>query len=153
MKARRKKIFNKRKALSLFNQGFSCSQAVFGALAPGLGLDRLKALRIASAYGGGICRRGELCGAVSGGLMAIGLKFGHTKAKDLAGKEAIYRIAQRFIKWFEKKYGTLICCELTGVDIGVDGKRRPRFHSEICRGIVQATEKYLNQLFRARKIK
>lgn len=146
MKFKKRKKPDKKETLDFFDKGFSCSQSVLGALAPGLGLSRIKALRVASAYGGGICRRGDLCGAVTGGLMAIGLKFGHANAQDLAAKEKTYRIAQEFIQWFEKRYSTLLCRELLGAGKKKNKSERLKFHSEICRKIVKSTAEYIDHM-------
>ena len=63
-------------AAEIFSKGFSCSQAVFASLSSEYGVDSDTAKKIAGAFGGGIASNGELCGAVSGALMAIGLKHG-----------------------------------------------------------------------------
>lgn len=70
------------RTLSAFDEGFSCSQSVFSAFAPELGLDREMALRVATAFGGGMGHRGDTCGAVTGAFLAIGLKHGRVKAED-----------------------------------------------------------------------
>jgi C_GCAxxG_C_C family probable redox protein len=56
-------------AVASFKAGLGCSQAVLSAFGPGLGLDRPTALRVAAAFGGGMARMGQTCGAVSGALM------------------------------------------------------------------------------------
>ena len=70
------------RAGSGFEEGFNCSQAVFSAWAEELGLDRETALRVATAFGGGMGHRGDTCGAVTGAFMAIGLKHGRLRADD-----------------------------------------------------------------------
>ena len=64
------------KALELFANNFNCSQGVFTAFATEMGMDEKLALRIATNFGGGE-RKGELCGAVAGALMVLGLRCGH----------------------------------------------------------------------------
>ena len=64
------------KAKSRFENGYACSQAVLSTLSPELGLDENTAFKVASAFGGGMVRHGEVCGAVTGALMALGLKYG-----------------------------------------------------------------------------
>ena len=56
----------------MFAEGFTCSQSVFGAFAEDLGLEKHMALKLANGFGGGIARRQEVCGAVSGAVMLIG---------------------------------------------------------------------------------
>ena len=60
-------------AKALFENGYNCSQAVFLVFCEQYGLSRETAARLASSFGGGMGRLREVCGAVSGMLMAIGL--------------------------------------------------------------------------------
>ncbi|MFZ5631777.1 MAG: C-GCAxxG-C-C family protein [Bacillota bacterium] len=64
-------------AVSSFQEGALCSQALFSTCAVKLGLDRETAMKIATPFGGGMARLGETCGAVTGALMVIGLKYGN----------------------------------------------------------------------------
>lgn len=96
--------------------GFNCSQAVFGALAPGSGLEQETALKIAAAFGGGIARTGETCGAVTGALLAIGLKDGFS-APDPAAKERIYQLGRQFMARFNELHGSTRCRDLLGCDL------------------------------------
>lgn len=108
-------------AVDTFSRSFNCAQAVFSAFAPQLGLDETTALKLASPFGGGIARRGEVCGAVSGALMALGLKRG---ADTPEGKEEIYRLSQEFMRRFEEKHGALLCRDLIGCDIATPAGRQ-----------------------------
>jgi C_GCAxxG_C_C family probable redox protein len=100
-------------AVEIFSQGFNCSQAVFSVFAVQSGLDKNSALKLASPFGGGIARRGEVCGAVTGALLALGLARG---AADPSGKEDIYRLSQEFMRQFELKHGSLLCRDLLDCD-------------------------------------
>ena len=106
-------------ALACFNEGFNCSQAVFSTFAPALDLDRETALKVAATFGGGMVRTGEVCGAVSGALMVVGLRYGQTTAEDKAAKEETYELASHFINRFKaRNNGCVKCRELLGHDIG-----------------------------------
>lgn len=96
-----------------FRQNFNCSQAVFSTFAPQFGLKKQAALKLASPFGGGVARQGELCGAVTGALLALGLAHG---ADTPAGKDEIYRLSQEFMRLFKEKHGTLLCRELLDCD-------------------------------------
>lgn len=65
---------NSEKAVSCFNNGFNCTQAVFGTFAPGMGVPEAVAFKIACPFGAGMGRMQETCGAVTGAFMVIGLK-------------------------------------------------------------------------------
>ncbi|MBN2146140.1 MAG: C_GCAxxG_C_C family protein [Anaerolineales bacterium] len=101
-----------KQALDFFNQGYSCSQSVLATFAPGLGLPIETAFKIAAPFGGGIARTGDLCGAVTGAIMVLGLKYGHTTPTEPNSKELTYQIVQEFLKQFKARHDTLLCSEL-----------------------------------------
>lgn len=106
-------------AVSCFKEDCNCSQAVFSTYAPALGLDRETALRVAAAFGGGMGRTGETCGAVSGALMVIGLRYGQPTAEDKGAKEKTYELAREFMNRFAaRNNGCVKCRELLGRDVG-----------------------------------
>lgn len=105
-------------ALSLFRQGFSCSQAVAAAFAEELGLDKDSALSISQPFGGGIARRADWCGAMTGAFLAIGLKHGRTRAEDTAARDRTYALVREFITRFTAKHTHIRCRDLLGCDIG-----------------------------------
>jgi C_GCAxxG_C_C family probable redox protein len=104
-------------ALSMFQSGFSCSQAVFGSFAKDLGLPGGKALMIASGFGAGMGRMALTCGAVTGAFMAIGLRNGYSIADNKESKEEPYRLIREFGDRFRAMHGSLECRELLGCDI------------------------------------
>jgi C_GCAxxG_C_C family probable redox protein len=121
-----------------FAQGFNCSQAVFSALASRSGLSDELALRIASPLGGGVARQGQVCGAVTGALMALGLQRGSDTAE---AKEDTYRLAEEFIRRFQELHGTILCRELIGYDIstkeGLQAAREKKAFTGICPRLVE----------------
>ena len=105
------------RAARYFRQDYNCAQSVLLAMSEYYGIRRNKLIpRIATAFGGGIGRRGSLCGALTGGVMAIGLKHGTNKTV-LKEKEKAYKIALRFYDQFAKECGSPLCRELTGYDL------------------------------------
>ena len=69
------------KAVDLYGKNFNCSQAVLTAFAEDFGLSEKMALSLGTSFGGG-ARNGQMCGAVSGALMVLGLKFGHFESEN-----------------------------------------------------------------------
>ena len=63
------------KAVEYYSNNFNCSQGVFTTYATEMGMDEKMALMLATNFGGGE-RKGELCGAVAGALMVLGLRCG-----------------------------------------------------------------------------
>lgn len=106
-------------AESLFEQGVNCAQSLLAVYSIELGLNRETALKIASAFGGGIGRMGETCGAVTGAFMIIGLKYGMTDLEDKKAKTKTYELAEQFIKKFKScnSSNSIMCRELIGFDI------------------------------------
>jgi len=104
-------------AVAAFDEGFNCSQSVFAAWASELGLDRETALRVATAFGGGMAHRGDTCGAVTGAFMAIGLKNGRLRADDEETRDRAYSVVGQFVQEFESRHGSIVCRELLGFDI------------------------------------
>ena len=105
-----------KKASELYG-GFYCSQAVLGAFCDKYGVDEKLAFRISCGLNSGV-RRADVCGAVSGAILVIGLKYGDDKAVcNLKTEE--------YIKTFKEKNGSMICRDLLGCDISTpDGKEK-----------------------------
>lgn len=106
----------KEKAMSLFKEGYNCSQSVFGAFAEELGLDFETAVKISSSFGGGMGRMREVCGAVSGMFMAAGMKCGYSSPKDTQAKMNHYKLIQDLASEFKKNNGSIVCRELLGLE-------------------------------------
>jgi len=107
------------RAVECFGSGFSCSQAVCSVFAEDLGLDREMALRVSCGFGGGMGHTGQTCGAVTGAVMAIGLKYGKVDAGDNRAKEITYAKVQEFKRCFCELHGSIQCEELLGYAISV----------------------------------
>ena len=103
-------------AKNYFMQGYNCAQSVFLAFAEDEGFDKDTALKIASSFGGGLGAQREVCGAVSGMCMALGLKRGYNSAKDYAAKQKHYLAVQEICAEFKKQNGSSVCRELLGLD-------------------------------------
>ncbi|MEE1077179.1 MAG: C-GCAxxG-C-C family protein [Acutalibacteraceae bacterium] len=106
-----------------FSQKFNCAQAVFVAFAHELGLSEEQALKIGGCFGSGM-RKGEVCGACTGALMALGLKYGHSDASDFQSKQKTNDITEEFLELFKKENGSYMCKELLGCDISTPQGRQ-----------------------------
>jgi C_GCAxxG_C_C family probable redox protein len=69
---------------------------------------------LATGFGGGVGRKGSLCGAFTGSIMAIGMKIGRTDPKDRDTLLKVYERCQQFWDKFEKEFGSRDCYSLTG---------------------------------------
>ena len=99
-----------------FSNGLNCAQSILCAYAPEFSLEHELVLKIAVPFGGGICRQGETCGAVSASLMVIGLKAYDKNANINDAKMHIYEISQKFIAEFKSINNSSLCKELLGFD-------------------------------------
>ena len=110
-------------AKSHAEEGFLCSESVLLAISDLLNVRSELVPKIATGFGAGIGGQGEVCGAVSGAILALGLKFGRNDAKKDGVKP--YWFALDFLKRFKTEYGCVTCRELTGCDFNTeDGRRR-----------------------------
>jgi C_GCAxxG_C_C family probable redox protein len=100
------------KAKQLFLEGYNCSQAVVGAFCEDLGMDFDTAIRLSSSFGGGMGRLREVCGALSGAFMLVGLKCGYTSPTDSEAKAQHYKLIQDIAARFREENGSIICREL-----------------------------------------
>ena len=101
------------KAIELFLDGYNCAQSVFGAFAEDLGIDFETAVKFSSAFGGGMGRLREVCGAVSGMFMVLSVAEGYTSPTDKDAKMELYKKVQDLAAEFKAKNGdTYICREL-----------------------------------------
>ena len=105
------------KALASFRSGFTCSSAVFSAFSDEMGLDSETATKIACGFGAGISKTGNICGAVSGAIMVIGLKYGKTIQGDDAATDKTRALVRVFMQEFRQRHGSVNCTELLGYNL------------------------------------
>lgn len=117
-------------AIDRFAQGYNCAQSVLAAFCPKLGLDPDVALRLATGFGAGMARRQQVCGAVTGGIMALGCRYGRAEGQPKSVTGESYVRINRFFDAFAQKRGSCQCRDLLG---GCDLKTsegQARFKSE-----------------------
>jgi C_GCAxxG_C_C family probable redox protein len=99
----------KERAESLYRDGdYLCSEAVFTVVNDYL--ERpvpAEAVRMASGFPVGMGTAGCACGALSGGIMALGLKFGRSKPK--AEMPEMFRVSKELHDEFKKKLRSTCC--------------------------------------------
>ena len=101
------------KAAEEFFNGRNCAQAITVAFCDVTGMDEHFAARLASAFGGGMGRSREVCGAVSGMLMVAGLLYGYDdNGENDCLKKAHYVMVQELMGKFREEIGSIICREI-----------------------------------------
>lgn len=108
------------KAMALFEEGYNCAQSVFLAFADLHGIDRQTAAALSSSFGGGMGRLREVCGAVSGMLLVLGVLYGYDDPRAREEKAEAYGRVQKLAAEFEEKNGSIVCRELLGIHVKKD---------------------------------
>jgi C_GCAxxG_C_C family probable redox protein len=128
-------------AKATFDAGYSCSQALLAAYAERYGLDLHQARGIAAPFGAGISRQGQICGAVSGALMVIGLHEWDDDQDIRSNKERIYQRSREFMGRFAARHGSVQCSPLIHLDWNdpeqVQLARQDGRFNTICPALVQ----------------
>ena len=124
------------KATVLFDEGYACSQSVLLTFANQFDLDEKTAKLISSTFGGGMGRLRQKCGAVTGGFMVLGLKYGNENPKDMDTKLAAYRKVRDLNHLVEEIHGTSNCSEILKKFASEADVAERKHHKIICRKIV-----------------
>ncbi len=106
-------------SIRLHARGFNCAQSVLAALGKYTGLEEATALSISGGFGGGV-RCGEICGAASGAVMALGLAFPYANEEDAAAKARIAKLTMTFNRCFIEKFGCVRCQDLKSRGVPCD---------------------------------
>ncbi|HUU05411.1 MAG TPA: C-GCAxxG-C-C family protein [Patescibacteria group bacterium] len=138
-------------AVNMMAADYNCAQSVLSVFCEDLNFDKDAALKLATGFGAGMARRQEVCGAVSGGIMAIGLKFGRGLADERAAAENTYLLVGEFMKRFTDKYGSCLCrVLLDGCDLMTETGRifykENDLSGKICRPCVADAVGFLEDL-------
>ena len=138
-------------ALKKFLGGYNCSQAVIYAFAEELNLDKDLALKLSCGFGAGMGRTQEVCGALSGGIIVIGGKYGRGENQDKSAMELTYHKTGELIESFKNHHATISCrLILEGCDLRDEkGKKHFKendFLTEKCAPCVETVVKSLEEL-------
>ena len=107
-------------AKELFSKGYNCSQSVFAAFCDETGMDFETALKLSSSFGGGMGKLREVCGAVTGMFMVVGMVDGYSEPNDSEAKAKHYQLIQSLAAKFREGNGSIICRELLDLPEGPD---------------------------------
>lgn len=142
-------ISHAQKAVEYFCNNFNCSQSVFATFATEYGINEELALKLGTDFGGG-ARMGELCGAVSGALLVLGLRCGHCKCRDTETKQKSYAIASEYMHRFIEKQGSVVCRDLLEYDLSkpeeMEQARQKNLFHTICPQMVKQAVEILDEM-------
>ncbi len=141
------------KGYELFRQGYNCSQAVVGSFADLLPIDFDSAMMLASSFGGGMGRMREVCGAVSGMFIVLGLLYGYKTPETGDIKAEHYSVIRNLAEEFRAINGSIICRELLegNAEIGgipekrTEGYYKKRPCGEYVKDAVAILQKYISE--------
>jgi C_GCAxxG_C_C family probable redox protein len=125
-------------AQEYFDGGFNCAESTLVALAIHFGKTAPNVPSIATAFGGGMARTRNVCGAVSGALMALGLLCGRSHSSD--DKDRCYALASELIQAVQSHCGSINCFDLTGLDFTQPDHQqayKEKIHGEVCVPLVR----------------
>lgn len=134
----------------IYDSGFNCAESVLKACQEFFQLPGAEVIpKVASGLGGGMGRKGSVCGALTGGILALGLAMGRTDPKDTAARDRIYARARELYERFEREFGTVLCANLTQCDLGTpQGQQKFKelgLHKNLCSKFVQGTGKWVGE--------
>jgi C_GCAxxG_C_C family probable redox protein len=136
-------------AVENFFNGCNCAQAMLKTFSELSEEENKTLLKIALPFGGGVSRTGNICGAVSGSLMAIGLKYADAENAEAKAKAQI--LCREFIEKFTNEKGSIMCKELLGNDISTEQGRSKinelGLREKICAKLIAGSSEILTEIF------
>ncbi|HPR56265.1 MAG TPA: C-GCAxxG-C-C family protein [Deltaproteobacteria bacterium] len=139
------------RAVSVFDQGFNCCQAVFSSFCDDLGMDRDTALKLTCGFGAGMARNGEVCGAVSGGILVIGTRCGRGERSDRSATEETYGKVRELMGRFAGMHGTYTCrMLLDGIELTTEQGQlsylENDYFNRVCKACVRDVVELLEEI-------
>jgi len=138
-------------ATAKFLSGYNCAQSVMYAFRDEVGIDEDLALKISTGLGAGMGRKQEVCGAVTGGILVLGLRHGRNSTDDRSATEQTYLKTRELMDRFLAKHGSCLCRQLLqGYDLATEeGQRRIKADdmlNKVCKPCVQTVVEILEQI-------
>jgi C_GCAxxG_C_C family probable redox protein len=139
----------------LASKRYLCSESILIAISNWLGIQNELIPKIATGFGAGIGGCGTVCGAISGGVIALGLIFGRNEVKETTVRP--YWFARELLEKFEKEFGHVTCRELTGCILGTDEGRKKFVEEKMwdtkCRHYIQGVTAMVYDMISERSLK
>ena len=138
-------------AIEKFDNGFNCSQSVLFSFCEELKIEKDIALKLACGFGGGMGRKGEVCGTVTGGIMAIGLKYGNDSNGGIEKIELTRLKTRELMDNFTKIHGTYLCRKLLddndlNTEVGKNKFKELDLKNKVCKQCMSTVINYLEQI-------
>jgi C_GCAxxG_C_C family probable redox protein len=143
---------NKRnKATEKFLGGYNCAQSVIYPFCEENGISEDMALKISCGLGGGMGRNQEVCGAVTGGILVLGLRHGRGVNDEASATPVTYQKTRVFMSRFAERNGDCICRELLeGCDLSTDAGQQEfkdrDLKNKVCKICVESAVEILEEI-------
>ena len=128
----------------------NCAQSIVSVYCEEFGLDRNLGLKMAMGFGSGMARSGNICGAITGAYMILGLSQRINENNARESIDRTYKLIQQFDAAFKAQHGTLLCKELIKYDLSIPEQhaeaRDKRIFITVCPDLVQDAGKILESL-------
>jgi len=138
------------KAVCRFREGYLCSEAVLMTFAEVYGIKCGQIPKIATGFGAGIGRSGSLCGALTGAVMVLGLKYGRKTLNEAEAYEKCLAKSLQLCRKFKEEFGSTLCRDLTMCDFTTAEGRRKFKEQQVkekkCVGYVENSMKTLLEI-------
>ena len=139
------------KAAEKFMGGYNCAQSVVYPFSEKTGISDDMALKISCGLGGGMGRNQEVCGAVTGGILVLGLRHGRGINEEKSATTVTYQKTREFMSRFAERNGSYICrellddCDLT-TEAGQQEFKDRDMKNRICKVCVQSAVEILEEI-------
>jgi C_GCAxxG_C_C family probable redox protein len=137
------------KAVAYFLKGYNCAQSVLLTMSEHWNIKSELVPKIATAFGGGIGRCGSVCGALTGGVMAIGVRDG-TNEPSVEKRLKAYEQARKLYEKFKKQHRSVLCRDLIGYDLTnreeLAAARKAKVYDKKCTFFVKTVVEALQEL-------
>ncbi len=145
------------RAKRYFAEGYNCAQAMVLAFADVVAVPQDVLLKIASSFGGGMGRLREVCGAVSGMFMVLGLLSGYDTPETGEKKKELYAAVQELARRVENENGSIVCRELLSLqekrqDPTPEARTPQYYKKRPCLQLVAATAEILENYLKEQGI-
>ncbi len=137
-------------AVKCFEGNCNCCQSMILIYGPQFGLKDDVGIRLGTGFAGGLARHGEVCGAVAGAIMVIGLSNGMTSEDDMEARDKTYELVNEFIKRFNDKNTSIKCRDLLGCDLNTpEGREKAKsegLFDTLCPKLVKSSAEILEEI-------
>ena len=123
-------------AMEYESKYFGCSQTAAAGLMEAFGIVSPDLLRSVTCLAGGIARRGQVCGVLTGGLAVIGYLTGRDDLEMLPQYQRAMDYGNKLYQRFFERFGTVICSEIQRLKFGrsfdlLNPKEREALHERM----------------------